>query len=158
MSTTIARLTLDEPLPFDVTAVHTEGSPFWHLHRTGCPVAATVLARPGSHEFVTVSEAEPLRFTVEELVEEWLESEGLEVRAERWDETARHHYTQYWVQAPCVTGPAVPPMPQGYRPDTRLYVTTDAQRRFFWLRENGYRGPIDMDGHAVPSCAGGSAS
>ena len=45
--------------------------------------------------------------------------------------------------------PDIPPMPDDYQPDTKLPVTTDAHRRFFWLRENGWTGPIDQDGNPV---------
>ena len=43
----------------------------------------------------------------------------------------------------------IPPMPTDWQPQTRIPVRGDADRRFHWMREHGYRGPIDQDGHAV---------
>ncbi len=47
-------------------------------------------------------------------------------------------------------------MPWNYEPERGLVsrilqpTLSDANRRVFWLREQGYRGPINQDGYPVP--------
>jgi hypothetical protein len=68
--------------------------------------------------------------------------------ATRWQ--ARHH------QDPRSDPAAVTPPAPTRRPDGK--PETEADKRFFDLRESGYTGPIDQDGHAVrhPDPTGGS--
>ncbi len=50
----------------------------------------------------------------------------------------------------------VKPMPWDYQPErglvSRMLFPTlkDSERRLFWLREQGYAGPVNRDGYPVP--------
>ena len=47
------------------------------------------------------------------------------------------------------TGGQAPPAPSAFSRRVDRKPETEADKRFFGLRESGYKGPIDQDGYAV---------